>query len=154
MTKKPHKNPQKQRTQSAGITLLHACGIGTALGTALLLVMAVLLSFAVQKSETPSTVMLPAAMICLFACGYGGALAGAKKASSSDCNPHLGGLCVFGALAILVLLVSLFVKNGDANALTRLLPIGVLAVSCLSGSLTAALHRPSQKRKLKKLMRR
>lgn len=154
MTKRTHKRTQKQHTQTAGMTLLHACGIGTALGIALLLVMAVMLSFAVQKSETPNSVILPASMISLFACGYGGALAGAKKASASDCNPHLGGLCVFGALALIVLLVSLFVKNGDANALTRMLPLGVLLVSCLSGSLTAALHRPSQKRQLKKLMRR
>jgi|GEM_PF-1331926 len=155
MTKRNKARAQRNHSQTAGLALLHACGIGTALGAALLLIMAVLLSFAVLKSPSPGSVITPAAMICVFACGYGGALAGAKKASAAECNPHVGGLCVFGALTLLVLIVSLFFKNGEgAGAAQRLLPMGVLAVSCALGSLTAAFHRPNQKRKLKKLMKR
>lgn len=155
MTKRNKKHPQTNRTQTTGEAVLRACGIGTALGIALLLLMAVVLSFAVLKSASPSDVIRPAAMICVFACGYGGALAGAKSASASDCNPHVGGLCVFGALALLLSVVSLFFANGeDTGVLQRLLPLGVLAVACALGSLTAVLHRPSQKKQLKKLMRR
>ncbi len=155
MTKRIKKHNPTKHTQSTGVTLLHACGIGASLGMALLFIMAIILSFAVQKSATPSTVIRPAAMICLFACGYGGALAGAKKASAAEQNPHVGGLCVFGTLTLVVLIVSLFVKNeSGASVLQHLLPLGVLSVACALGSLTAAWHRPSQKKQLKKLMRR
>ena len=37
------------------------------------------------------------------------------------------------------------------NAWSRLLPLGILLLSTLLGSLTAAVHRPGNKRKLKKL---
>lgn len=154
MTKRIKKHTSTKHTQTTGIALLHACGIGTALGAALLLIMAVMLSFAALKSASPGNVIRPAAMICLFACGYGGALTGAKKAAAFDCNPHAGGLCVLGMLALLISVGSLFVKNGEeAGVLQRLLPMGVLAVACVLGSLTAAFHRPNQKRRLKKLMR-
>lgn len=154
MTKRNKKRSPAKHTQTIGVALLHACGIGTALGVALLLIMAVMLSFAALKSSSPSNVIRPAAMICLFACGYGGALAGAKKAAAFDCNPHAGGLCVFGTLALLILVGSLFVKNGEEiGVMQRLMPMGVLAIACVLGSLTAAIHRPNQKRQLKKLMR-
>lgn len=155
MAKRNKKHASAKHTQTTGIALLHACGIGTALGVVLLLVMAVILSFAVLKSATPGAVIRPAAMICVFACGYWGALAGAKKAAAADCNPHAGGLCVYGVLALLMLIVSLFVSNAEeSGAVHRLIPMGVLTIACALGGLTAVWHRPSQKRKLKKLMRR
>lgn len=154
MTKRIRTHTKKQLAPQTGISLLKACGIGTALGITLLLIMAVMLSFAALKSATPSNVIRPAAMICLFACGYGGALTGAKYASSAGQNPYAGGICVFGMLIMIILIGSLFVPNGSATVWQHLLPLGVLAAACLLGSLTAALHRPSQKRQLKKLMRR
>lgn len=149
------KRISKKNNEPIGMQLLRAGGIGALLGVCLLFGLAVLLSLLALKSATPNTLVFPIALIAVFACGYGGALLGAKKAASCGQNPYFGGLAVLGILFLLTVLLSLFFPSAEGRtALHRFMPTLVLLISTILGSLTAALHRPSQKRRMKKLMKR
>ena len=133
--------------------LLRAGVSGFLLGVLLLFLLAFLAAFAALKSSAPQTMVFPAALFATAAGGYGGALLGAKKASSQDANPFFGSFAAGGALLFFVLLISLFLPSpaGTESLLHRLFPLFVLPIASALGGLTIAAHRPNQKRKLKKL---
>lgn len=129
--------------------------MGFLLGMTLLFAVVLLLSLLALKSPTPNAMVFPAALASVFIGGYGGALLGAKKAHADGQNPYLGGLAVFGMLFLCTAVISLFFPAAEGRtALQRFLPLLVLLIAALLGSLTAALHRPSGKKQLKKLMKR
>lgn len=155
MNKRNTKRLPKTNSAPLVTRLLFAGLAGSLLGIALLFASAVLFSFAALKSAVPGALVLPASLAAVFACGYGGALLGAKRASASDCSPYQGGLAVFVLLSLFILLLSLFFANADGQtALQRLLPLLVLLLSAALGSVTAVMHRPKHSRKLKKLLKR
>ncbi len=148
--KKTRRKPERAGT--GGNALLRAGGAGFLLGVGLLFAFALLLAGAALKSPSPQAIVFPAAMIAVFAGGYGGALLSAKKAAGAGLNPFLGGLVAGGALLLFLFALSLFFpSSGERGALHRFAPLLVLLIAAALGSLTAAAHRPSQKRKLKKL---
>lgn len=153
--KRNTKQLPKKQSDSIGIGLLRAGGLGALLGIGLLFLLAIGLAFAALKSGNPNALVFPAALIAVFAGGYGGALLGAKKAASEGQNPYFGGLAVCGILLLFVMLLSLFFPAAEGRtALHRFVPPLVLLASTLLGSLTAALHRPNPRRKIKKMMKR
>ena len=135
--------------------MLKAGGTGFLLGIVLLLIIASLGAYLGIKSPAPGGTALPAAMAALFGGGYPGGLLAGKKAQKAGMNPYLGGLTCGGMLLLLLVAGSLFFPNTeDRTTLNRLLALGLLLISTLLGSLTAAVHRPGNKRKLKKLTKR
>ena len=122
------------------------------MGVGLLLALAAGGAFLGLKSAVPRGMAAPAAVVALFAGGYMGALLAGKMAQKAGMNPYLGGLTCGGMLLLLLAVGSLFFQNTeDRTAWSRLLPLGLLLLSTLLGSLTAAVHRPGNKRKLKRL---
>ena len=109
-------------------------------------------AFLALKSTSPGGMAVPAAAVALFGGGYIGGLLAGKMTEKAGMNPYLGGFVCGGMLLLLMTALSLFFPAmGERNAMSRLLPIGVLLLATLLGSLTAAVHRPQNKRKLKKL---
>lgn len=150
----PRRNARiKKVSGSGGNALLHASVGGFLLGVLLLFGIAFLAAFAALKSATPQSMVFPASLLATAAGGYGGALLGAKKAAKQDANPFLGALAAGGALLLFVLFLSLFLPSpaGARNLLHRFAPLLLLPVASALGGLTVASHRPSQKRRLKKL---
>lgn len=151
----PHAGASGSALQSMGKAILW----GFLLGCAILFLLTFVLAWAaLQLAKTQGTPLqslsFPVALIAIFLCGYGGALMGAKRTVSAGGNAWLGGMAVGGALLLLWLLVSLFfpaASGTERTALQRFAPPLVLLIAAALGSLTAAMHRPSQKRQLKKL---
>ena len=132
--------------------MLKAGGTGFLVGAVLLFAVASAGAYLGMKSPAPGGMALPAAMAALFAGGYPGAWLAGKKSKGEGSNPYLGGFVCGGMMLLLMTALSLFFPAmEERNAMSRLLPIGVLLLATLLGSLTAAVHRPGNKRKLKKL---
>jgi len=148
------RNIGKKKAPATGSTasLLKAGGTGFLAALALLTIVAMGGAFLALKSAAPGELALPSAVAALFAGGYVGALLAGKMGEKAGKSPYLGGLACGGMLLLLLTAGSLFFPNPEGrNAWSRLLPLGILLLSTLLGSLTAAVHRPGNKRKLKKL---
>lgn len=135
--------------------MLKAGGTGFLVGMGILFALAAGGAFLALKSTSPGGMAVPAAAVALFGGGYIGGLLAGKMTEKAGMNPYFGGLTCGGMLLLLMTALSLFFPaTEERNAMSRLLPIGVLLLSTLLGSLTAAVHRPGNKRKLKKLTKR
>lgn len=132
--------------------LLRAGAAGFLLGVLLLFLLASLGTFAALKSSEPQSMVFPVSLLAVVVGGYGGALLGAKTAKTQDSNPFLGSFAAGVSLLLFLLLLSLFFPSPEKSSLLqRLSPLFVLPVAAALGGLTVASHRPSQKRRLKKL---
>ena len=132
--------------------MLKAGGTGFLVGMGLLLALAAGGAFLGLKSAAPGGMAAPAAVVALFAGGYMGALLAGKMAQKAGMNPYLGGLTCGGMMLLLLVAGSLFFTDAEEKtAWSRLLPLGLLLLSTLLGGFTAAVHRPGNKRKLKRL---
>ena len=148
------KKPTGRRNAAEGgaVPLLKAGGTGFLLGIVLLLIIASLGAYLGIKSPAPGGTALPAAMAALFGGGYPGALLAGNKSKGIGRNPYLGGFLCGGMLLLTMTVMSFFFPAAEGrSAMDRLLPLGVLLLATLLGSLTAAVHRPGNKKKLKKL---
>ncbi len=151
------KNAKDKRTASPAASqgvpaLVRALGFGTLLGVALWFVLSLLLAGLAMKSATPQTFVFPSALAAVFVGGYAGGLFAAKKCGA---NPYLGGLACGGVLLLILLFLSLFFRVEEGrSALQRLASPLVLLLSAALGSLTAAMHRPSKAKQMKKLTKR
>lgn len=133
--------------------LLTAGGTGLLLGVAVMMAVACVGAYLSLQTQTPRTMALPVAVAAVFLGGFCCAFLGAKKGAKGEWNPYAGGCTAGGMLLAAIVLVSLFVPAGEnQTALTRFAPMLALLAATLLGSLTAAVHRPSGKRKMKKLM--
>lgn len=146
---------KKPNAGGSASSLLEAGGTGFLVGVVLLFAIAAAGAFLALKSSAPGGMALPTAVAALFAGGYVGALLAGKMGEKAGKNPYLGGLTCGGMLLLLLTAGSLFFPNPeDRTAWSRLLPLGILLLSTMLGSLTAAVHRPGNKRKLKRLTKR
>ena len=132
--------------------MLTAGGTGLLWGVVAMIAVAFLGAYLSLQTQSPQGMTLPVALAAMFAGGYLCAFLGAKQGKKGEQNPFASGLVAGGMFLAVVILVSLFVPDGEATAVTRLAPVAVLLAATLLGSLTAAVHRPSGKRKMKKLM--
>ena len=151
------RNIGKKKAPATGSTasLLKAGGTGFLVGMGILFALAVGGAFLALKSTSPGEMAVPAAAVALFGGGYIGGLLAGKKTSKAGMNPYFGGLACGGMLLLFGAVASLFFPNPDGQTgWGGWLPLGILLLSTLLGSLTAAVHRPGNKRKLKKLTKR
>lgn len=131
---------------------LYALGFGTLLGAGVWLALALLFSGLAVKSATPQSFVFPSALAAVFAGGYAGGLFTAKKSGG---NPYIGGLACGGTLLLLLLFLSLFFRADEGrSALQRFASPLVLLLAAALGGLTAAMHRPSHAKQMKKLTKR
>lgn len=151
------RNIGKKKAPATGSTasLLKAGGTGFLVGVGLLFALAAGGAFLALKSIAPGGLAVPAATVALFAGGYIGALLAGKMTEKAGMNPYFGGLLCGGLLLLFGAVTSLFFPNPEGQiGWGGWLPLGILLLSTLLGSLTAAVHRPGNKRKLKKLTKR
>ena len=144
----------KRKTSEGGgaVFLLKAGGTGFLVGMGILFALAAGGAFLALKSTSPGGMAVPAAAVALFGGGYIGGLLAGNKSKGIGRNPYLGGFLCGGMLLLTMTVMSLFFPAAEGrSAMDRLLPLGVLLLATLLGSLTAAVHRPGNKRKLKKL---
>lgn len=150
--KRPIKKRKPAQREPLAVLLL-AGGTGLLCGMAVMVVIALLGAYLSLQTGTPQAMVLPSALAAVFAGGYLCAFWGAKKSKQGEWNPYAGGFTAGGMFLAVMVLVSLFVPAGEnQTALTRFAPLLTLLAATLLGSLTAAVHRPSGKRKMKKLM--
>ena len=121
-------------------------------GIVAMVVVAFLGAYLSLQTQSPQGMTLPVALAAIFVGSYLCAFLGAKQGKKGEQNPFVAGLVAGGMFFALVILVSLFVPDGETTAVTRLAPVLALLAAILLGSLTAAVHRPSGKRKMKKLL--
>jgi len=151
------RNIGKKKAPATGSTasLLKAGGTGFLVGVGILFALAAGGAFLALKSTSPGGMAVPAAAVALFGGGYIGGLLAGKKTSKAGMNPYFGGLACGGMLLLFGAVTSLFFPNPEGQiGWGGWLPLGILLLSTLLGSLTAAVHRPGNKRKLKKLTQR
>lgn len=151
------RNIGKKKAPATGSTasLLKAGGTGFLVGMGILFALAAGGAFLALKSTSPGGMAVPAAAVALFGGGYIGGLLAGKKTSKAGMNPYLGGLLCGGMLLLFGAVTSLFFPTPEGQiGWGGWLPLGILLLSTLLGSLTAAVHRPGNKRKLKKLTKR
>lgn len=135
--------------------MLKAGGTGFLVGVVLLFAVAAAGAYLGMKSPAPGGMALPAAAVALFGGGYIGGLLAGKMTEKAGMNPYFGGLTCGGMLLLFGAVTSLFFPNPEGQiGWGGWLPLGILLLSTLLGSLTAAVHRPGNKRKLKKLTKR
>ena len=147
----------KRKTSEGGdaVFLLKAGGTGFLVGMGILFALAAGGAFLALKSTSPGGMAVPAAAVALFGGGYIGGLLAGKMAEKAGMNPYFGGLACGGMLLLFGAVTSLFFPNPEGQiGWGGWLPLGILLLSTLLGSLTAAVHRPGNKRKLKKLTKR
>lgn len=132
--------------------MLTAGGTGLLWGVVAMIAVAFLGAYISLQTRSPQGMTLPVALAAMFAGGYLCAFLGAKQGKKGEQNPFASGLVAGGMFLAVVILVSLFVPDGEATAVTRLAPVLALLAAILLGSVTAAVHSPSGKRKMKKLM--
>jgi len=151
------RNIGKKKAPATGsaASLLKAGGTGFLVGVGILFALAAGGAFLALKSTSPGGMAVPAAAVALFGGGYIGGLLAGKKTSKAGMNPYFGGLACGGMLLLFGAVTSLFFPNPEGQiGWGGWLPLGILLLSTLLGSLTAAVHRPGNKRKLKKLTKR